>query len=335
VSTFLERNLEVFLDTNNKCNLRCVTCAFSDPRVAGLKMNTMPQEMFSRICTDILPRASYATLSCLTEPLMTRNFARYLEEAGRCGVPQLEFVSNGLLMRDEHLEACVASRLWRLTISVDGVDATTYEAIRRGARFARLEDSIQRIGQVFATASHRPKLRIIMTLIRENFMSVATAVRQFIDWGASEIELRETVTFPNIGLADRQLGDHRTALRRELNSAVAIAEDAGVPIEVVSENAPELGLNLSSIPSCHALERRVAIAANGDVMPCMLWAREPLGNLHLNSFDEIWNGSRRMALRDEFRRTRPAMWCHTCTACKDDPNDDDAFFRLLGKTTPV
>ncbi len=334
MSPDVDRHLEVFLDTNNKCNLRCLTCAFSDPRVAELKMNTMSLNLFNRICEQVLPLAEYTALSCLTEPLMTRDFSRYLARAGLCGVPRLEFVTNGLLLREEHLEASVRAHLWRLTISVDGSDPETYERIRRGGRFDQMKKNIAMAVDHFSRSDHRPRLRIIMTLIRENFLTTPGAVRSFIDWGATEIELRETVTFPKIGLEDRQLHDRRVELDQVLQQARAIADEAEIPIEILTENSPEHSLLLASIPPCHALEKRVSISANGDVMPCMLWAREPLGNLNQQSFEEIWRGARRIAFRDEFREKTPLMWCPTCTACKDDPLDDDAYYRLLAKTDP-
>lgn len=334
VDSDANRPLEVFLDTNNKCNLKCLTCVFSDPRVAQLKMNTMRPDLFEKICQQVLPSAEYATLSCLTEPLMTRDFARYLVRAGRCEVPRLEFVTNGLLLRREHLEASVEAGLWRLTISVDGSDADTYERIRRGGRFETLRRNIASTVEHFSRSHHRPGLRIIMTLIKENFLTAATAVRRFIEWGATEIELRETVTFPEIGLEDRQLHDRRVELEEVLLQAQAIARESAVPIEISSDRTPDDNLTLANIPPCHALEKRVAIAANGDVMPCMLWARQPLGNLHQQSFEEIWNGNLRSAFREEFREKSPPMWCPTCTACKEDPRDEDAYYRLLAKVDP-
>ena len=38
-----ERFLNVFLDQNNKCNLRCQMCGFSDSRVAALSKYDMPR----------------------------------------------------------------------------------------------------------------------------------------------------------------------------------------------------------------------------------------------------------------------------------------------------
>ncbi len=330
-----DRFLEVFIDTNNRCNLRCLTCVFSDPRVKGLPLRTMDHDLFSTICRQVLPFAEYATLSCLTEPLMTRDFTTYLLEAGRAQVPRLEFVTNGLLLREEHLAASVDAGVWRVSFSVDGADAATYERIRQGASFAVFRQKFDFAVRYFARRRPRPRIRIIMTLIRENFLSVSDAVRQFIDWGVTEIELRETVIFPGIGLEARQLHDRKSELEEVLRRASSIAEHAGIPIEIISENASGVGLDLTGIPPCHVLERRVAITPNGDVLPCMLWSRDPLGSLLRQSFDEIWNGDPRRAFREEFRRKKPPMWCPTCKACKEDPGDEDAFFRLLSRGVPT
>ena len=330
-----KRTLEVFLDTVNACNLKCVTCVFSDPRVAALPKYTMPWELYEKVARQVFPQAEYLTLSCLTEPLMNPKFARYLRFAGEFEVPRMEFVTNAQLLRDEHLQACVDARLWRLAVSLDGGDAISYETVRRGASWERLLVNTAHAQDFFASAPHRPILRIIITLVQDNFRSAIEAVRIALQWGAGEVELRETLTFPGIGLEARQLKSHGAELRSVLLECKALCEAARVPVLILSENAPGLKVDLSGVPPCHALERRVAIAANGDVMPCMLWAREPLGNLRDSSFEQVWNGPWRARLRDQFRRERPLLWCSTCTICKDDPADDDAYFRLLAKPRPL
>ncbi len=329
-----ERNLEVFLDTTNMCNLRCVMCTFSDPRVAKLPKYVMPWELYEKIANQVFPHAEYLTLSCLAEPLMNREFARYLRFAGPFSVPRLEFVTNATLLRDEHLQACVEARLWRLAISLDGGDAATYETIRRGASWNKLVTNLDRARDFFASAAHRPILRFIVTLVEDNFLNAPQAVRAALDWGAGEVELRETLTFPEIGLEARQLKNRGEELRLVLLECRAMCDTAGIGVTIFSENAPGLKVDLSGVPACHALERRLAIAANGDAMPCMLWAREPLGNFREMDFEQIWEGSRRLGLRDQFRKELPRMWCPACTICKEDPADDDAYYRLLAKPKP-
>jgi radical SAM protein with 4Fe4S-binding SPASM domain len=266
---------------------------------------------------------------------MNRDFARYLRFAGSFSVPRLEFVTNATLLREEHLQACVEARLWRLAISLDGGDAATYESIRRGASWKTLEANLNRARSFFVNAAHRPILRFIVTLVEDNFRGAPQAVRAALDWGAGEIELRETLTFPKIGLEERQLKNRGEELRSVLLECKAMCEAVGIDITILSENAPGLKIDLSGVPVCHALERRLAIAANGDAMPCMLWAREPLGNFRQMDFEQIWEGHRRQGLRQQFRMEVPRLWCPACTICKEDPADDDAYYRLLAKPKPL
>src|SRR3954452_5713579 len=67
------RFLNVFMDQNNRCNLKCRMCGFSDDRVDALPKVDMPRALFDRIADQLFPRASYVALSLMTEPFMTRD----------------------------------------------------------------------------------------------------------------------------------------------------------------------------------------------------------------------------------------------------------------------
>ena len=67
------RFLSVFLDHNNKCNLRCRMCGFSDPRVESLGKYDLPRWAYDRIAAEAFPRAARVCLSLFTEPFMTRD----------------------------------------------------------------------------------------------------------------------------------------------------------------------------------------------------------------------------------------------------------------------
>lgn len=42
----------------------------------------------------------------------------------------------------------------------------------------------------------------------------------------------------------------------------------------------------------------------GNVRPCCMWRGEPMGNLNNQSIDEVWNGERYSALREQFRTSK-------------------------------
>jgi radical SAM protein with 4Fe4S-binding SPASM domain len=66
---------------------------------------------------------------------------------------------------------------------------------------------------------------------------------------------------------------------------------------------------------CQALRSTCFISPEGDVYPCHVWDR-PLGNLRETRFDEIWNGAKTLATREEVK----VLACGGCfTPCEAYP----------------
>ena len=164
-----ERYLEVFLDHNNKCNLKCLMCGFSDPRVVGLPKFDMPFELFEAIAREVLPHARYLALSCMTEPLMTRDFPERLRLLPAAGVPFVEVITNAMLLTDRIIEEILAVPLTRLTVSIDGATKETYERIRVGANFEKVIANVKRFSEMKRQrAAALPLLRMASRWLRMN-----------------------------------------------------------------------------------------------------------------------------------------------------------------------
>src|SRR5436305_6093882 len=133
-----DRFLSVFMDQNNKCNLRCRMCGFSDARVDALAKYDLPRWAYDRIAAELFPRANYVCLSILTEPFMTRDFPERLAALRTYGVPFSDVITNGTLLTEEAIAMIVDSRLTRLIVSIDGGTKRVFEAVRIGANFERV-----------------------------------------------------------------------------------------------------------------------------------------------------------------------------------------------------
>lgn len=334
------RELEIFLDQNNKCNLKCKMCGFSDPRIQALPKYDMPFWLFERIAQQVFPRARYVTLSCLTEPLMTRGFSERLDLLKEFPVPVMEIVTNGMLLNESILAKTIDVSLTRLAISIDGARAETYEAIRIGARFERLLRNIRLFNQLRAERNTRtPALRLNWVLTENNigefpaFLALAQSLQtDFVD-------IRTVLPIKNAeyqGTKEQVFWNEVKRCRaflREWTQRTGII-DIGylrtqpTVIEVFTENGERR--------TCVRPWNTLAIHANGDVHPCMSWTRSPVGNLSRQSFEEIWNSSEIRALQAEFTAKQPGIDCEHCAIKKDVPSeeDDDFFFRMLNKTAP-
>ena len=76
------------------------------------------------------------------------------------------------------------------------------------------------------------------------------------------------------------------------------------------ETLRELGL---MVPSCGACLSNMAVAPNGDVVPCQSWLSDkPLGNLLTDDWMRIWNSPTAAAIRDS-----SAKMTHECPLKKE------------------
>jgi len=331
------RFLSVFMDQNNKCNLRCRMCGFSDARVAALQKYDMPRWLFDRIAAEVFPRASYVCLSLMTEPFMTRDFPDRLAAVRRYAVPFSEVITNGTLLTRETCGKIVDAGLARVIISIDGGTKEVFESIRVGARFERVVGAVEllrgvrdergaalpaiRINHVLSelNVDHFGEFLELMALLRPEEIAVRTISRM------SEAELQES-SDPRFWAKVRQA---RVALA-ELCAATGMRDSAYLRAR------PTL-IDLFTDAGEHLICRKpwdtLAIHPNGDVYPCMAWSRPPVGNLATETFEDVWNGAALQALRHEFTRDEPGLDCLNCTIRRDlngDP-DDDFFYRKLAR----
>lgn len=325
------------MDQNNRCNLKCRMCGFSDARVAAVRKYDMPRALYDSIAQQLFPRTNILVLSILTEPFMTRDFPDRLEAVRRFAVPSSEIITNGTLMDDRAVGKILDAAITCLTVSIDGGTKEVYEAIRVGASFERVLDHVSLFRRRRAGRGlDLPRLRInhvlseanidsfagflaLVERIRPEKIGVRTVSRM------SDAEIQET-TDPGFWAKVRE-----ARLRLADFCARTGIEDAGYlrdTPEVIDLFDP-----FGQRHICRAPWENVAIHANGDVYPCMAWTRPPAGNLVRQSFDEIWTGTEFASLREEFERRQPGVDCLHCRIRRDprgDP-DDDFFYRKVAK----
>ena len=186
-----ERFLSVFMDQNNKCNLRCQMCGFSDPRAALLRKYDLPRWAFERIAAELFPRATYLCLSLMTEPFMTRDFPDRLAAVRRFAVPFSEVITNATLLTDHAIGKILDAQLSRVIVSIDGGTKEVFERVRIGADFETV------IGNFVALRTRReeratrlPRLRINHVLSELNVDHFEAFLALTERLGADELAVR-------------------------------------------------------------------------------------------------------------------------------------------------
>ncbi|MBK5259256.1 MAG: radical SAM protein [Thermoanaerobaculia bacterium] len=328
------------MDQNNKCNLRCKMCGFSDSRVSDLSQYDMPRWLFDRIALQVFPRANYVCLSLMTEPFMTRDFADRLASVREAGLPFSEIITNGTLLTETACEKIVDARISRVIFSIDGGSKAVFEDIRVGARFETVLRNFALLRRVRASGpSGLPRLRINHVLSTANidhftdFLSLAASMQ------TDEVAVRTISRMSNAILqesTDEAFWQKVRGVRKELMNFCAttgIVDSAYLrkthkTIELVRESGEKL--------LCPKPWDTLAIHPNGDMYPCMAWSRPPIGNLITDTFEDTWNGSALTDIRREFEDTQAGVDCLNCgirRSAAADP-DDDFFFRKVAKAPP-
>ncbi len=339
------RPLEVILDTTERCNLKCKMCYFSavdrlqflpfDRRLSRTGM--MPLETFSRVAADLFPRAHRVALGCAAEPLVHPKFIDIVREAGGYGIPDLWFPTNLLPLTPSKAEAICEAGVKTVGVSMDGTRAETYEAIRVGARFARLMRCLGLLNDVRRGASTR--LRLIFVWMQTNRADLADLPRFAEQVGASELDVRFVTPTAHVTAEDELLdGEAPGALRAEL---AATAEDAAARgLKLVSypdfDDGGAIGFRghllrwraglydrrrlrgrvRTAVAGCAWPRHTVVVRPNGAVSPCIFWEEQPIGLYPETTLAEVERSPLLSSITDGLRTGNPCGTCRTCSERK-------------------
>ncbi|HMC20745.1 MAG TPA: radical SAM protein [Thermoanaerobaculia bacterium] len=332
------RYLNVFIEQNNTCNLKCRMCGFSDPRAAAVPRYHMPASLFEAIARQVFPLTTYLHMSLMTEPFMTADFPDRLMLARQYNVPYSRVVTNGTLLTERTIEKILDSQITSLTFSIDGGTKEIYEEIRVGARFDIVLTKIDLFRNLRAACGATfPRLQINHVLMQRNvdhfeeFLALLDSIRpEQVDVRTVEPmahttgqESKDPEFFEKVRRLRPLFAD--CCRRNGIENCGFIRDQAGV-IDLMDQNGARM--------TCRRPWDTLAIHANGDVHPCMSWTRPSVGNLARQSFEEIWNGEELQKLRSEFEQVRPGIDCQNCTIKKTVSSGvyDDFFFKMINKS---
>ncbi len=272
------------IETTSVCNLDCLMCPTqSKARADG----TMSMALFERAADEIARHgADIVWLHAWGEPLVDRFlFERIAYITRYPSIRNVVLSTNATLLREEKARRLAESSLDTVVFSLDGVTAETYEAIRRGARFAHVMENVRRFLEIRKAQGGRGP-RVVFQII---------AMRET----AREIEAFREYWRPYLGP-----GDYIHV--KSFNTWAGKTEDRGFP---------ECGLDFR-IPCTAFLWDALTILWNGDVVPCCFDVDGVLiiGRFGEQTLEEIWNGPALAELRRRHRRLdfRSLPLCAAC-----------------------
>lgn len=305
------RYLNVRMDTTNRCNLRCSMCGL---RISDLdpqrKWHDIDPVLFTKIADEVFPRASSVGLSSGAELLVNPDFGKYLERLYYADVPESHIITNGVLLSSETIYTILKAPPTSIIVSIDGATRSTHSEIRDSADL----DKIIRNMKTLVFQRNRkglkfPLLSFSVTLQRKNFMELPGIVRLAYDVGAVSVSTAPLVPYEGLYLTGETIDPSSPEVSEQIRLASNIAGELGLVFNPPSTKGDDGQV------SCPYLDSWVYIDPDGMINPCPYWdTAEPLGNLSVTSFSEIWKGSVYQALRN---RISEGILTGNCAICPE------------------
>lgn len=161
------RYLSVNLDPVMACNLRCTMCYFTDKdyvkKLKGI-LNPVDRQLMGKA---IFHRALKLQIGCGTEPTLYKELAELVSLAKSCKVPYISLTTNANLLTKSSVEKLLKAGLNEFTLSVHGVEKSTYENFMQGAKhetFLEVFEILKNLKKEYTF-----KIRLNYTFNKHNF----------------------------------------------------------------------------------------------------------------------------------------------------------------------
>jgi radical SAM protein with 4Fe4S-binding SPASM domain len=267
--TVLKFPLHLDIEVTEACNLACVMCVHG---TTGVPITGRIDMSFARNMID--QAADNGTKSIKFnwrgEPALHTGLEDLVRYAKEKGILEVQINTNGIPFNTRRIERIIDAGLDRVIFSVDGASKESYEAIRVGSDWERLNENIRKFHEIRkAKRRVKPFIRVQMVRQEENAHEVDLFFEQWRDI-ADDIAVKD--------VTDRGQGNVLY-----VGDQVAIGRRR-----------------------CNQPWQRMIVARDGKAFPCCSdWYRTyEIGDATRTPLKEIWKGERMKRLRDVNRQKR-------------------------------
>ncbi len=123
------------IETTRLCNARCPYCAYDQ---WDKSTPFMPDELFNKIVSELSNYADWINWVCLSragEPLLDKKITTRVHQLKKAGIKKVILVTNGSLLNSKKIENLLEAGIDEIMFSVDSIEKTDYEKIKKGLNF--------------------------------------------------------------------------------------------------------------------------------------------------------------------------------------------------------
>ena len=303
------------LNVTNRCNYRCVHCAFDSGEI---DMPELSLEEIRKILEDTKKLGGKRFDITGGEPLVRGDINEIIEIGKDLGY-RIELITNGSLLTLEKLKGFKERGLDSIAISIDGPDYETYSSIRKVSRKV-YEKVLQSVDDVLALGI---PLKINTTVFQSNYRRIP----ELTDWCVEK------------NIAEHGLYYFTAVGRGARNKEKSVEPDKW--LEFIRNNIcddrikislefPFIDKKLNKETRClaEAEQYHLQILPDGNVYPCAIMAsyQMPIANLHECSVMDIWKNK---ALWDSYWDKASRMFKNGCCVDFSESFDSKGYRRFV------
>ena len=312
----------LYLETTNRCDSKCQTCIRTFQSLEPPADLTLERV---RAIVAQFPVLDRVVLHGIGEPLLNPqifDIVAYLKTR----VASVLFNSDAISLTAPRAVRLVESGLDEYRVSMDAATRATYRRLRGVDRFERVTANVARlIGLQRELARTTPRVSLWFTATRANIDEIPGFVQLAADLGVGEVYVQRLV-FNGLGLATEANALHGRLRERELErlgEAEALARGRGIAMRASGLTSPlaslQAGDDARPWAGCQRPWTLAYVTANGNVLPCCIspWVARDyagliLGNVFVEPFEKIWDGTHYQKFRTDFETATPPDPCRGC-----------------------
>lgn len=316
------------LSADFKCNISCIFCSLYKYRK---KEGDFTLQDFKKI-SPILDFTYRAGLSGEGEPL----FNPYFEDIWDYIVTKypginINLCTNGILLNDHWIDKIIEYNNCAINISLNAGTRETYKKIMGADYFLKVKENIYNLRSAMNLIKPcNIQLSVSIVVINENlkeiprFIDVAKELdtdikfKQVYDENeklyATDPEKRELVfkeAAKKLIEVQRKVISTPSNFFKYANNTEKLYLNEGLMLKKMKETASLPLIKNHNCNFCTAPWAEVIIVNEGWVAPCHYFPR-PIGNLHEQTFEEIWNGKEYIKLRETVNTDNQLPECQNC-----------------------
>ena len=286
----------IAIEPTTSCNLRCPECP-SGLRSFSRDTGMLKENTFERIIDDLHPYLLYLTFYFQGEPYLHPKFLEMVQYAEKKGV-YTATSTNAHFLNDEKAKLTIESGLSRLIISIDGTTQDTYQSYRVGGKLDKVIEGTKNILKwKKKLKSNKPHTIFQYLVVRPNEHQIPEVKQLAKQLGVDEVK------FKTAQIYDYQNGSDLIPQNLKYSRYKKDAEG------IYQIKNPLLN-------HCWKMWHSCVFTWDGNIVPCCFDkdAQHSMGNIHQNSFQEIWQGKSYQQFRTALLKSRKEIdICQNCT----------------------